>query len=450
MADNTDTQSHTEVDLESLEKHQVPQDAIDKNDDLQKSEEAQPPAAAAPPEAPEGGTKAWLSVLGASAALFTSFGWTNCIGLFQDEYQSNQLKEYSSSTVSWITSVQFFFMLAMAPVAGKIFDSYGPRVPLFAGSVAHVFGLMMTSLCKDYYQFFLSQSVVSGIGASFIFTPALSAPQTYFRKRRGVAAGLSVAGSSLGGVIFPLMVQHLLPQVGFGWTMRICAFLILGMLVIANTCISSALPHKPRPFHIMQYIAPLKDFNFLVLCASEFFMFLAMLIPFNYIVTDAIRYGMSTYLAWGLVPILNGASLIGRTLPNYIADKSGRFNVMTIMSGLSAILVLALWLPGHNNAALICFAAFFGFSSGGVIGLGPSLIATISPMHEIGFRMGVFMAFTSIGALIGAPVAGAILAADNGSYTFVAVFSGVCFAIATTGMAFLRVRLVGVSLTAKI
>lgn len=98
-------------------------------------------------------------------------------------------------------------------------------------------------------------------------------PQTYFRKRRGVAAGLSVAGSSLGGVIFPLMVQHLLPQVGFGWTMRICAFLILGMLVIANACISSALPHKPRPFHIMQYIAPLKDFNFLVLCASEFFMF---------------------------------------------------------------------------------------------------------------------------------------------------------------------------------
>lgn len=192
-----------------------------------------------------------------------------------------------------------------------------------------------------------------------------------------------------------------------------------------------------------------------------------MLIPFNYIVTDAIRYGMSSYLAWGLVPILNGArylpaayyplqslanpcSLIGRTLPNYIADKSGRFNVMTLMSGLSTILVLALWLPGHNNAALICFAAFFGFSSGGVIGLGPSLIATISPMHEIGFRMGVFMAFTSIGALIGAPVAGAILAADNGSYTFVAVFSGVCFAIATTGMAFLRVRLVGVSLTAKI
>lgn len=36
-------------------------------------------------------------------------------------------------------------------------------------------------------------------------------------------------------------------------------------------------------------------------------LIVAMLIPFNYIVTAAIRYGMSTYLAWGLVPILNGA-----------------------------------------------------------------------------------------------------------------------------------------------
>lgn len=117
MADTTESQSHTEVDLESLEKQDVLQDTIGINDDLQKPEQSQPPAAAAPPEVPEGGTKAWLAVLGASAALFTSFGWTNCIGLFQDEYQSNQLKGYSSSTVSWITSVQCTF-------ASLFFDIY--------------------------------------------------------------------------------------------------------------------------------------------------------------------------------------------------------------------------------------------------------------------------------------------------------------------------------------
>lgn len=57
-------------------------------------------------EAPEGGTKAWLSLIGASCAMFVSFGWVNCIALFQAEYETNQLKQYSKSTVSWITSME--------------------------------------------------------------------------------------------------------------------------------------------------------------------------------------------------------------------------------------------------------------------------------------------------------------------------------------------------------
>lgn len=55
---------------------------------------------------PEGGTKAWLAVAGSSAALFVSFGWVNCIALFQAEYETNQLKNYTSSEVSWITSME--------------------------------------------------------------------------------------------------------------------------------------------------------------------------------------------------------------------------------------------------------------------------------------------------------------------------------------------------------
>lgn len=66
-------------------------------------------------------------------------------------------------------------MLFTSPVAGKLFDSYGPHVPIAIGSVLHVFGLMMASLSDKYYQLMLSQSVVSGIGSSLIFTPAMTA-----------------------------------------------------------------------------------------------------------------------------------------------------------------------------------------------------------------------------------------------------------------------------------
>ena len=66
-------------------------------------------------------------------------------------------------------------MLGVSPVAGRLYDGYGPRLPIMIGCFFHVFGLMMTSLATRYYQFILSQSVCSGIGTSLIITPAMTA-----------------------------------------------------------------------------------------------------------------------------------------------------------------------------------------------------------------------------------------------------------------------------------
>jgi MFS family permease len=96
---------------------------------------------------------------------------------------------------------------------------------------------------------------------------------TYFRKRRAIAGGLAIAGSSLGGVIFPIMVVHLLPKVGFGWTMRICAFLILGLLIITNLTVSSYLQHSPKPFKLSQYLGPLREIKFILMCLGSFFLY---------------------------------------------------------------------------------------------------------------------------------------------------------------------------------
>ncbi|KAM5497547.1 hypothetical protein McanMca71_007299 [Microsporum canis] len=444
MEDSTTTSQTDTVSLEKGLRSPVAQ-----SQELPSQDSSGPPKDAIP-NFPEGGFKAWLTVSGAAAALFVSFGWVNCIALFQANYEINQLKGYPRSTISWITSMEFFFMMFMSPVAGRLFDRYGPRVPLLIGTVLHVFGLMMASISTKYYQFVLSQSVCSGIGASFIFNPAMAAPQTYFREKRGLIAGLTVAGSSLGGVIFPLMVQHLLPSLGFGWTMRTCAFLILGMLVYADLTITSNLSHGPRPFKLMDYFRPLNELNFSLMWFSMFFLFWGMFIPFNYIVVSAIHYGMPQSLAYSLVPVLNGASFIGRTVPNYLGDRVGRFNVMIVMTLFSTILVLALWLPGRSTGAIFAFAALFGISSGAGIGLGLPLIAHVSPMKEFGFRMGMVVSIASIAMLTSPPIGGAIVARDGGSFTYPCVFSGVNFLISVAGYTALRIRLGGWKIAAKI
>lgn len=74
--------------------------------DHEKQDAPVPPTGPNPADFPDGGLKAWSVVLGAWCCLFASFGWINCIGLFQTHYQSNQLKQYPPSTVAWITSVE--------------------------------------------------------------------------------------------------------------------------------------------------------------------------------------------------------------------------------------------------------------------------------------------------------------------------------------------------------
>ena len=65
-------------------------------------------------------------------------------------------------------------MLFGGTFVGRIFDDYGPRYLLLAGTFFHVFGLMMTSISTKYYQILLSQAICSPIGASMVFYPAFT------------------------------------------------------------------------------------------------------------------------------------------------------------------------------------------------------------------------------------------------------------------------------------
>ena len=117
----------------------------------------------------------------------------------------------------------------------------------------HLFGLIMLSLSHKYYQILLSQSVCSGIGLSLIMMPAIASPQTYFAKKRAVAMGLVISGSSIGGIVWPLMARSLLPQIGFGWTIRCCALLALVLLAIANLFVTSNLVHKKKEIKLQVF-----------------------------------------------------------------------------------------------------------------------------------------------------------------------------------------------------
>jgi len=126
-------------------------------------------------------------------------------------------------------------------------------------------------------------------------------------KRRAFAIGIVAAGSSVGGVIFPIMLDRLVQSIGFGWAMRTCAFLILGLLICSNLTVRSRFGPRQTAFSVVALLRPLTEVSFLLTTAASFIFYLGLFLPINYIQFQALMYGMDPSLANYLIPILNGA-----------------------------------------------------------------------------------------------------------------------------------------------
>ena len=89
--------------------------------------------------------------------------------------------------------------------------------------------------------------------------------------------------------------------------MRISAFLILACLLVAIPTVKTRFAPAPKPFVISMYYKPLAEPTFGLFILMGFISFWGFLIPFNFIESSALRYGMSPNLAGYLISILNAA-----------------------------------------------------------------------------------------------------------------------------------------------
>ena len=303
----------------------------------------------------------------------------------------------------------------------------------------------------------------------------------WFDKKRGAVYGIVATGSSIGGVIFPIMISRLIPEVGFGWSMRIGAFMILALLIIANATIKTRLPPSPKKLTKQILLAPFFELKAMLLFIGFMFMTFGVFIPINYVEVEALHQGMGPNLAQYLIPILNAAryasvdpslrclhiqawspfhlkftntsvaiSLFGRMASGIFADRIGAYNIFVVVCTAAGILVLGLWIPATGNTAIIIFAALFGFASGAYVSLATNLVVKISPFKEIGYRTGILFLFSSIGGLTTNPIAGAILQHSvNGSYRGMKIFAGVFLLVGTLFILGTRLCQTGLKLTAK-
>ncbi|QRV85479.1 major facilitator superfamily transporter [Ceratobasidium sp. AG-Ba] len=384
-------------------------------------------AAPAQTDVPDGGLKAWMTVAGSWLILFCTFGYLNAFGVFEDYYARDYLTSKTTSVVSWIGSTQLCLLFMMGLVSGKLFDLGYFHWCIGIGSLIYVFCLFMLSLAhkNEYYQVFLPQAIGLGLSQGLLFLPSVGVISHHFKKRRSLAMGIVLTGSSCGGIIFPVMLNNIIKQSGFGWGVRATAFVVLGCLVAANLMMKTRLPPKadraPPPPPDIRGIVTHGVFQLTV--AGSFLIMLGIWFPIFYVQLFAIVHDIDANLAFYSLAILNASSIFGRTIPNLLADKFGIFNVIIPCSAIVGVLVFAMF--GVKSAgALIVFSILYGFFSGAFVSLiSPMFVALARHMHEVGARLGLGFAVVGIATLIGTPISGALLTDENLWYRPI-VFAG--------------------------
>lgn len=377
-------------------------------------EEAETSINAVPPQAtpadiiPDGGLVAWLQVLGSFFLFINCWGIVNAFGAFQYFYEGNLLSSSTPSNISWIGSIQAFLLLLVGSATGPLFDAGHFRKLICAGSFLLVFGTMMLSISHSYYQVMLAQGICMGLGCGLIFVPSIAILPTYFSTRRAIALGIAASGSSLGGIIYPIVFHKLEPRIGFGWATRVLGFIMIGTLSF-SLCIMKVRVLPPQKRRLIQ-LAAWKEPPYTLFALACFFGFMGFYFPFYYVSTYAVESGItSPDTAFYFLAILNAASSFGRVLPNALADKIGPLNVAVPMVTVTAGLTFAL-IGIKTTAGLIVFCILYGFFSGSFVSIPPAAIASLSSdVRMIGTRMGMSFAFSGIGLLIGNPIAGQIV-----------------------------------------
>ncbi|RAL01413.1 putative MFS monocarboxylate transporter [Aspergillus ibericus CBS 121593] len=375
---------------------------------------------------PEGGLEGWLSVLAGFCVFVNSWGLISCYGAFQEFYQTVLLPDESPSTISWIGSIQATLIVMVGMVTGPLVDSGYLRPLIICGSVLVVFGMMMLSLATEYYQVLLAQGFCVGMGGGITYIPAMVVVSSHFTTKRPIAIGCAAIGSSVGSVIFPIMFRRLQPIIHFPWSVRCIAFINLFLALITCTILCRRPGKRTRTRSLIEWQA-LTHLPFMLLSLSMTCVMLAYYVPIFYIATYA-RSALHTptSLSFYLVSITNGASAFGRTMPYLLGARIKPIFIL-ITCVAAAALAMFTWIATTNTAGYIVWACYWGFVSGVLVTAPTSIVAhkAFCPDSDyLGTRMGMMWGISSVGSLVGTPVAGALVDLIAADFLRAQIFAG--------------------------
>ena len=369
-------------------------------------------------------------------------------------------------------------ILAGVP-AGQLFDLGYFKITTSVGATLVTVGIFMLSLVhKDaYWQVMLTQGLTIGLGSGMLYIPVLAVVGQAFPEgsgnKRAVAMGVVTAGVGVGGIAYTLAFSRLVISHTFGSTVRDLGYIMIaGFAIImpslffgstqtSNTQLTASNTGQQRERRALFDATALRDKRFMIFTLAEFFLFIAYLIPLFFtptFATDVLGlkeqdaavsnqslplYASNCSNAQDLLAISAGASSSGRLVISALVAYAnlGDNPSVSILAWtaccVSAAILAFGWIGIRNDHGFIAFTVLYGFATGGIISLPPSIFpSTCCPdKKKLGTRLGMSFGVNGIAFLVGSPIGGAILGrGENDQWIGLAAFAGSIMGLGALGV----------------
>ncbi|MGI8554014.1 MAG: MFS transporter [Dehalococcoidia bacterium] len=366
-------------------------------------------------------TRASFSVL--YVAMLHSTGWSRTQGVL-------------GYALSWVLLAVF------APLAGWLYDRFGPRLVVPAGGISLALGIALTSLVHVPWQFYLSYGLLVGFGISATLSPSSALLSRWFVQRRGTVLGINAAGASLGTVVSLPLMAAVIAHTGWRTALLWYAVALLVGLVPLPALVYRRDPRdlglKPdgrtQAHATMLPITSERDWRVRTAMRTlsfwaAFVMLMLGVIAFQVLTTHQVAHATDKGIAAGRAAFIFGLLGVyqfgGNLVGGWLSDRWGRQWVFACGSllGVLATAVLASLSGPHEIWKLHVYAAAMGIGFGARISLLSAIPADIFGGPRFGLILGLLQAGSGIGGFIGPTLGGAVYDA-SGSYTVAFAVAG--------------------------
>ena len=360
----------------------------------------------------------------------------------------------SNAQAGGLATANLIGYLALSVLGGALAARYGPRIVITAGLAVAAAGMLLTGL-SDSFADAAAWRAITGMGSGASNVPAIGLLAAWFvQRRRGLAAGIGVTGSSFALIVLGLFVPQVLD--GYGWNgWRMCWFLFAGITLGTAVFSFTILRNCPSDLGLLPLGAPkgsstatvvARELNWssvyrsgvvwhlgLIYVAFGFSYIIYMTFFTKYLITEG---GYTPGGAGRLFMIMGWFSLLCGLFWGSVSDRLGRKTALVTVYIIQAFAfsLFALW---PSSPGFVLSAVLFGFSAWSIPAIMAATCGDLLGPRLAPAGLGFITLFFGIGQAAGPGVAGIIADASHTLSPALLLASGVAL-LGAVGSLFLR------------